>query len=164
MCYNIARSRVLYLSSDCHFSYTSVIQLMYRGLGKRTLGELVELSSDCRLNLSRLSPRLRRHAHKHASATGPQRRAGGRDGGVGGRCWCARSRRLSQREGGESDRSQQSERARGRRRERTRGMAEKRESKTTGKVGEKSAGRKPPECFFRSGGTKGYSMTGVGVR
>lgn len=49
-------------------------------------------------------------------------------------------------------------------RERTRGIAEKRESKTTGKVGEKSGGRKPPECFFRSGGTKGYSMTGVGVR
>lgn len=80
MCYNIAQSRVLYLSSDCHFSYISVIQLMYRGLGKRTLGDPAELSSDSRLNLSRLSPRLKRHAHKHASATGPQRRVGG---GVG---------------------------------------------------------------------------------
>lgn len=80
MCYNVAQSRVLYLSSDCHFSYISVIQLMYRGLGKRTLGDPAELSSDSRLNLSRLSPRLKRHAHKHASATGPQRRVGG---GVG---------------------------------------------------------------------------------
>lgn len=35
ICYIVAQFRALYLSSDCHFSYISVIQLMYRGLGKR---------------------------------------------------------------------------------------------------------------------------------
>lgn len=74
---------------------------MYRGLGKRTLGDPAELSSDSRLNLSRLSPRLKRHAHKHASATGPQRRVGGGVGWWAGVVLCARSRRLSQREGRE---------------------------------------------------------------
>lgn len=84
MCYNTAQSRVLYLSSDCHFSYISVIRLMYRGLGKRTRGDPAELSSDSRLNLSRLSPHLKRHAHKRASATGPQRRDGVAAGGWAG--------------------------------------------------------------------------------
>lgn len=39
MCYNVARSRMLYLSSDCHFLYISVIQLMCRGLEKGLLGD-----------------------------------------------------------------------------------------------------------------------------
>lgn len=39
MCYNVAHSRMLYLSSDCHFLYISVIQLMCRGLGKGLLGD-----------------------------------------------------------------------------------------------------------------------------
>lgn len=32
--------------------------------------------------------------------------------------------------------------------------AKKRENKTTGKVGEKRRGRKPPECFFTPTGQK----------
>lgn len=52
----------------------------------------------------------------------------------------------------------------GREHERKRKNEKKRENKTTGKVGEKKRGEKSSGVLFCSNGTKGYSMTGVGVR
>lgn len=135
MRYNLALSRMLYFPSDCHFPYITIIRLVCRGSGKKGYGWLsrgvIRFLSEF---FSVVSCTAHTHTNMHYSLSENNH---GQVGLPGGRGWKRESVNGEDRK--------------------TEG---KRENKTTGKVGERRRGRKPPECFFASIGQKVIAWRG----